>query len=108
MAKAWTKDIVLDLGTFGGTKVCHVLAEMMNQGVIPVYEKHRVLSFINATIHDFKEISVIQDKGVKYRVMYLMRDKRFETIDRMQYPKKFCSFLKNIINYYCRRALNDK
>lgn len=107
MSKAWSKDILVDPGTFGGSPACHIIADMMNQNVISVFEKHRVLSFINDAIYQFKWIGTIKDTGVKERAMVLMRDDLFARIDKMDYHPKFLSHLKNVITYHFRRFLKE-
>jgi hypothetical protein len=105
MSKTYSKDVVLDPGTFGGTKACHVLAEMMNQNVISVFDKHKVLSFINKVIYDFNAIATITYSGVRGRSMMLMKDHYIVRAEQMPYPEKFISFMKNVINHHARRAL---
>ena len=107
MSKAWSKDIWVDPGTFGASPACHIIADMMNKDIVSVFEKHRVLSFINDAIHQFKWISTIEDTGVKERAMILMRDDLFARIDKMTYPPKFLSHLKNVIAYHFRRFLKE-
>ena len=108
MAKAWSKNIILDPGTFGGTKACHVLVEMMNQDVIPVFEKHRVLSFINKAIYAFNSVSSITDSGIRYKAMVMMKDHYLNRVDQMNYPIKFLQFLKNVLSHHSRRALESQ
>jgi hypothetical protein len=107
MSKAWSRDMQLDPGTFGGSPACHVLVDMMNNNIIPVFEKHRVLSFINRATNDFKWISLIPHVGVKNRAMAMMRDSFYERIDKMPYPEKFNSYLKNVITHHFRRYLRE-
>lgn len=107
MSKPWSRDMKLDPGTFGGSPACHVLVDMMNNNVIPVSEKHRVLSFIGSAIWHFKSTSIIRDKGVRERVMVLLRNDIYSKIDQMEYPTKFNSHLKNVIAYHFRRFLEE-
>lgn len=107
MSKAWSKDMLLDPGTFGGSPACHVLVDMMNNNVIAVSDKHRVLSFINDCTWQFKWIATIKEYGVKERTMVLTRDHLFERITQMPYPEKFNSHLKNVINHHFRRYLKE-
>ncbi len=107
MSKAWSKDMKLDPGTFGGSPACHILVDMMNNNLIPVAEKHRVLSFINDATYQFKWLSTVQEYGVKERSMVLMRDDLFNRIDKMPYPAKFNSHLKNVITHHFRRYLKE-
>ncbi len=105
MSTPWSKDVILDPGTFGNSRACHILVDMMNQNVIPVFEKHRVLAFITHATHNFNGISDITDLGVRYKVMYMMRDHYWSLIEKMNYSPKFLSYLRNVINYLARRAL---
>jgi hypothetical protein len=107
MSKAWSKDMALDRGTFGGSPACHVLVDMMNNNVIPVAEKHRVLSFINDATYQFKWLSTVQEYGVKERAMVLMKDHLLSRVDQMPYPEKFNSHLKNVITHHFRRYLKE-
>src|SRR5579885_2801954 len=99
MSKAWSKDIVVDPGTFGGTKACHVLAEMMNQNVISVFDKHRVLSFLNDATIQFKWIATISFKAVRERSMVLMLEDLLDRIEAMDFSPKFKSYMKNVIHH---------
>jgi hypothetical protein len=105
MAKAWSKDMVLDSGTFGGTRACHVLVDMMNNNVISVFEKHRVLSFIQNAIHHFNNVATIEDLGVRNYTMSLIKRDFLNRINDMPYPPKFNSFLRNVVCHHSRRAL---
>lgn len=105
MAKAWSKDLKLDPYTFGNSKACEVLADMMNKGMIPVFEKHRVLSFITGASRVFKEISSIENKGVGFLVSDLYRQSLISKIDQMPYPLKFKTYLKNVINHIYKKYL---
>lgn len=107
MSKAWSKDMKLDAGTFGGSPACHILVDMMNNNLIAVSEKHRILSFITSAIWHFKCLSVVGDYGVKERALVLMRDDLYDRIDKMPYPEKFNSHLKNVINHHFRRYLKE-
>lgn len=107
MSKAWSKDMTLDSGTFGGSPACHILVDMMNNNVISVAEKHRVLSFINDATYQFKWLSTVKDYGVKERAMVLMRDHLLARVDHMPYPPKFNSHLKNVITHHFRRYLKE-
>jgi len=107
MSLPWSRDMQLDPGTFGGSPACHVLVDMMNKNVIPVQEKHRVLSFISGTILHFKAISAIKERGIRARVMVLLKNDLFSRIDQMPYPAHFNSYLKNVVNHHFRRYLKE-
>src|SRR5271154_7148448 len=107
MSKAWSKDMQLDPGTFGGSPACHVLVDMMNNNFIAVSEKHRVLSFINNATYQFKWLATVKEYRVKERAMLLMRDDLYQRIKLMPYPEKFNSHLKNVITHHFRRYLKE-
>lgn len=108
MSKAWSKDMTLNPGTFGGTVACHVLVDMMNHDVIPIKEKHRVLSFINATvIREYRAIATITDHGVRSSLMFRSRDLFVERINAMPYPKTFLSFFRNVVKGMSRKYLDE-
>jgi len=107
MSTPWSRDMELDPGTFGGSPACHILVDMMNHDMIPISEKHRVLSFINSSIWHFKCLSIIEDYGIKERTMILVKNDMFTKIDLMPYPAKFNSHLKNVITHHFRRYLKE-
>lgn len=110
MSKAWTKDIKIDPGTFGGSRACHILVEMMNENLIPIYEKHRVLAFINSMNIEFKAIATIKTSGrhhVRETVMLRSRDFYLERIEKMSYPLMFRTVLMNVVHYKCRKFLKE-
>lgn len=105
MAKAFSRDMKLDLGTFGGTKACHILVDMMNKDVIPIREKHRVLAFINDATLKFNGVATIATESIRHQAMCLMKEFYIGRIESMPYPEKFKSYLRNVINHHSRRAL---
>lgn len=99
MGRAFTKDIEkLDPDTFGGSKACHVLVQMMNENMISNYSKHRVLGFISDVNYTFKNLRYIPADGARERVMVLVRDTYYKRIDEMPYPPLFVSHLRNVVN----------
>ena len=108
MSKAWSKDIRVEPHTFGGTKACEVLADMLNNNVIPIYEKHRVLSFINSFTCYAKNAGTIQHQGTRNKIMSLLLKEYLERVDAMPYPNKMKSFLRNVLHHHCRKNLEDK
>jgi hypothetical protein len=107
MSKAWSRDVVVDPGTFGGTRACHVLADLMNQNMISVFEKHRVLSFLNDATIQFKWIATIEFKPVMERNMDLMLHDLTGRIEHMDYPPKFKSYMRNVIRHMYRKNLES-
>ena len=105
MGKAFSRDMVLDAGTFGGTPACHILTDMMNHNMVSVGAKHKILSFITCATYNFKWLSVIPEQGVKSRAMTLLRNEFYSRIDQWPYPEKIKSLTKNVINHHFRRYL---
>lgn len=105
MSKVYTRDICIDPRTFGGSKACEILADMMNENIINTFEKHKTLSFINSVIYQFNAVAYIPYEGVRMKAMTLIRDEILLRVDKMGYPIKFINFLKNVINHHYRRAL---
>lgn len=107
MSLPWSRDMKLDPGTFGGSPACHVLVDMMNNNVIPVSEKHRVLAFINSVILHFQALADIKSYGVRTYAMTLVRDDFYARVDQMPYPAKFNSHLKCVLAHHFRRYLKE-
>lgn len=101
----WRTDIVIDPGTFGNSKACHCLVDMMNDNVISVYEKHRVLAFITNATHHFRGVSHIPHKGIREATNKMWLDLFLNRIDERSYPAKFTTFYKNVIYYLSRKYL---
>lgn len=102
---AWSKDMKLDPYTFGKSRACEVVVAMMNENVIPVYEKHRVLAFILASNLYFKEISEVSNKRIIVKLMDLFKRDTLAKVEKMPYPDKFKSYLKNVISYIYKSNL---
>jgi hypothetical protein len=100
-----SRDMVLDPGTFGGSKVCHVIVDMMNHGVISIREKHKVLSLINDVNIGAKYLSEVSHPGVRNHAMRLTQEHYIAVIDKKDYPDKFKSHLKNVINSIFKKNL---
>jgi len=108
MSKAWTKDIKIDPGTFGGSRACHILVEMMNENLIPIYEKHRVLAFINSINIEFKAIETIQSPpvhaGIKESLLNRSKNHYLDRVKEMDYPEVFKTLLNNVIHYRFKKS----
>jgi hypothetical protein len=100
-------DCILNPGTFGGTKACHHLVDMMNANVVPPFEKRRILSLIASATYNFKWLSIIPEFGVKYRTMTLMRDDIYARIEKWTYDEKVKSLTRNVINHHYRRYVEE-
>ena len=105
MSKAWSRDVWVDPHTFGGTRACEVLADMLNNDVVPIYEKHRILAFITDATVQFKYIGCIPIASVRERSMTLMREDLFKRIDNYEYGAKVKSYIKNVIAHHYRKNL---
>lgn len=105
MSKAWSKDMVIEPHTFGGTKACEVLADLMNQNIVSAYEKHRTLAFINKGIRMYHGASYIPDQDTRNNVINLIKVDINSKISLMPYPIKYISYLKNVMAHYYRKAL---
>lgn len=103
MSTAWSKNIILDPGTFGGTPACHILVEMMNRDEIPVYEKHRVLSFLTDCNLQFKWVATIKHKPVMERTMNLVLKQLSFNASEFAYHDKFISYMQNVIRHMYRK-----
>lgn len=100
-----SRDMVLDPGTFGGSRACHVIVDMMNKGMIPVRDKHKVLSLINDINICAKHLSEIRHVGVRSQMMKLAQDHYIQAVNtRESYPEKFKSHLKNVVNSIFRKS----
>lgn len=108
MSKACSKDIWVDPHTFGSSRACEILADMMNKDHISIYEKHRVLHFINEAIYQFHWVSSIKEKSVKERTVTLVRNDFFNRISNMIYSDKFKSYLRNVISHHYRKHIDLK
>lgn len=108
MGKAFTKNIEkLDPDTFGNSKACHVLVDLMNQNMINTPQKHRVLSFITSATSSFRNLRYIPDAGVRERIMTIMWGYYLTRIQEMLYPPKFISYLENVIFSIFRKNLEQ-
>ena len=105
MSKAWSKDLNLKLDTFGKTKACQALADMMNKNIIPSYDKHKVLSFINEMIERYQVLSSIKNSKVKNYTFDIISKNTTSLNELMPYDEKFISYLKNVNVYYFRLYL---
>lgn len=105
MSKAWSRDVWVDPHTFGGTKACEVLADMLNNNVVGIYDKHRILAFITDVTIQFKYISYIPHSSVRERSMLLMKEDLFKRIENMEYGIKVKSYIKNVVAHHYRKNL---
>lgn len=104
MKKTTPPDLWVDPGTFGGTKACHILADMMNKD-LNTYQKRKILSFFDDVNMQFKWISTIEYKPVRDRTMVLMLRELESKVEVLNYPTKFKSFAKNIVKYIYRKNM---
>jgi hypothetical protein len=59
------KPMILDPTTLGSSKAAKILVSMMNENVVPDYEKHKVLSFMVNSRYYFSNISSIPVDDVR-------------------------------------------
>lgn len=107
MSKAWTKDIYIDPGTFGGSRACHVLADMLNNNVIPIYEKHRVLAFLNKSNIVFKNLTTIPDRQIRIQSFEMWKRTLLNQVAQFNYPIKIKSYISNVLFHSYRKNLGE-
>jgi len=107
MSKAWTKDIYVDPGTFGGSRACHVLADMLNNNVIPIYEKHRVLAFLNRVNIVFINLSDIPDRKIRIQSFEMWKKELLNQVSLFNYPTKIKSYMSNVLLHSYRKNLGE-
>jgi hypothetical protein len=100
-----SRDMLLDPGTFGNSPACHVVVQMMNEGLIPIRDKHRVLSMMNDVGNSAKHLSEVRHPGVRNQAIELSRDYYCSRVELMPYHDKFKSHLKNVIHHIYKKNL---
>lgn len=105
MSKAWSKDIWVDPHTFGGTRACEILADMLNQNAVIGYEKHRIISFLNRAAIRLKMTATVYDNKTREYLLILVRNDLLNRVDQMKYPIDVITHLKNILHHYYRKHL---
>lgn len=94
--------------TFGKSKVCVVLADMINSEEFTDHQKHKILSFIGHFINIFKQLSKVKDRATKQYVLNVVKSDFVNKAKMMPYDKKFCTHLQNVIVLYYRKYLNEQ
>lgn len=102
MSKAWSRDLFLDKNTFGSSKACHILVDLMNQNEIQTYQKHKVLSFLHQLRCDIKQTNLLKNQIFKRKILNLLLNESLQKIDNMNFSVKFTTFLKNVTHYMCK------
>ena len=105
MSGTWSKDMYVEPHTFGNTKACEILADMMNNNIVSAYEKHRTLAFINKASRMYNGAFQIPDKNIRNSIFELINKDVMNKINMMSYSPKYISYLKNVMIYYYRKFL---
>lgn len=106
MSTSYSKDMKLESHTFGNSEACRVLVEMMNEGAIPVGDKHKVLAFITSSCIVLKDASLIEQRSLN-RVLDLVKQDLIDKVNQMPYSAIFISHLRNVITYIYRKNLRE-
>lgn len=100
-----SRDMVLDSSTLGNSPACHIVVQMMNDGIIPIHDKHKVLSIMNDVSNSAKHLSEVSHVGVRSQAVQLSRDYYCSRVDQMPYHEKFKTHLKSVIQYFYKKSL---
>lgn len=96
---------MLDPTTFGKSKACLVLVDLINQKLISQRKERKLLCLINRAALEFKLISNIPDSRAPSKIMDLVRCDFLNKIDRLGLPLKMSTFTKNVITYHADKNL---
>lgn len=107
MAKKYTVKLNLKPDTFGNSKACFVVVEMMNEGIIDLRAQHKVLSFINNICIQSKAVATITNLNIRATTLNLVKRQYLKSIDLMPYDLKFNTHLKNVVHYVFNRAWEE-
>lgn len=88
MSSARSKNIFLTPNTIGNSLAAIHLMDMLNQDIIPVIEKHRLLSIFNSISIGFKKISKIEDVSFRYAILNMWKEKQFTVVDSQNWDPK--------------------
>ena len=105
MSVAWSKNLVLSSNTMGSSLAAYHLVDMLNQDVIPTYEKHRLLSFFNKTMIGLKKLLKIEDPAFRAYIVNMWKERQFKLIDSQNWDTKVKSYFKNVITSSCKESL---
>lgn len=97
----------LKLDTFGKSKACANLAQIINESQVSIFEKRKILAFINRANTIFKQISYIKDPKVKKHILRLVRDDLLNTAKISKHiglNNKIHTHINNVVIYYYRRG----
>lgn len=107
MSKKYTVKLNLKPDTFGNSKACFVLVDMMNQGMIDIVAQHKILSLINNLCIKAKAVATINHTNIRATTLDLVKQQHLKLIDLMPYEMKFKSHLKNVVHYIFNRAWEE-
>ena len=88
----------MDHSTFGGTKACHQIVDMINSGYITPYFSTKIVSFFNDLTIALKKLDVIDDR-LRNRFLVLFKQDRVKLVDSWTIPYDAKSFIKNVIHF---------
>lgn len=100
-----TKEVWVEPHTFGGSKACEALADMINGDILTTPAKHKLLKLINCINHRAIDISFIPNKSTRIFIMSLIKQHYCSIVKEKNYPIKIQSYLYNVINYICHKYL---
>jgi hypothetical protein len=103
MSSARSKNIFLTPNTIGNSLAAIHLMDMLNQDIIPVVEKHRLLSIFNSISIAFKKISKIEDVSFRYAILNMWKEKQFTVVDSQNWDPKVKTYFKNIVNAHVKK-----
>jgi hypothetical protein len=103
MSSARSKNIFLTPNTIGNSLAAIHLMDMLNQDIIPVIEKHRLLSIFNSISIGFKKISKIEDVSFRYAILNMWKEKQFTVVDSQNWDPKVKTYFKNIVNAHVKK-----
>jgi len=98
--------MILLPNTIGNSLAAYYLIDMLNENMIPAYEKHRLLSIFNSTIIGLKKIMKIDDPGFRARIVHMWKENQFALIDSQTWNPKIKSYFKNVINSHIKSTLS--
>jgi len=107
MSKKFTVKLNLRPDTFGNSKACFVLIDMMNQGIIDIRSQHKVLSFINNACIKSKAVATITNTNIRGTTLDLVKQQYLKLVDNMPFELKFNTHLKNVVHYIFNRAWEE-
>jgi hypothetical protein len=100
------KEIWIDPHTFGGSPACEVLADLLNQNVVSLGEKHKILRFLNNITHRVNDVALLAKSSREF-TMKLVKAHYLNKVNDKDYPIVIKTHLHNVIHYMCHKALEE-